>query len=286
MKIPLILGAAAAMLALAAPALAAPPVPPPGPTAADWRTPDPANVLVIDTTKGRILVELAPIAAPQSAARIRELAKAGFYDGRAFFRVIDDFMDQTGDPTDTGAGGSAKPDLPAEFTFRLGSDTPMVAIDSGAGRQTGFIGPMPVASQTLDLAAMTADHRVEAYVTYCAGVVGMARAQDPNSGNSQFFLMRSSNANLDQKYTAAGRVIAGMDVVRAIKTGEPVAPPQDKMLTVRVLSDLPPAQRPAVRVIDPRGAWFQAEVARVRAEKVVGLSACDLDLPSQVTQPR
>jgi peptidylprolyl isomerase len=281
-----LISCASAMLLLAAGAVAAPASPPAAPTEADWRIPDPNNVLVIDTSKGRILVELVPVAAPQSAARLRDLARAGFYDGRAFFRVIDDFMDQTGDPTDTGAGGSPKPDLPAEFGFRRGTDTPMVVIDAAQGHESGFVGPMPVVSQTLDLAAMTADHRVGAFVTYCAGVVGMARAQDPNSGNSQFFLMRSSNANLDQKYSAPGRVIAGMDVVRAIKTGEPVAAPQDKMLTVRVLADLPPGQRPAVRVIDPRGAWFQAEVRRVRAEKVVGLSPCDLDLPSQVTQPR
>ncbi|HEY2178171.1 MAG TPA: peptidylprolyl isomerase, partial [Caulobacteraceae bacterium] len=146
--------------------------------------------------------------------------------------------------------------------------------------------PMPVISQPVALGAMTADHRVGAYVTYCAGVVGMARAQDPNSGNSQFFLMRGTNNNLDQKYSAPGRVIAGMDVVKAIKTGEPVAPPQDKMVTVRVLADLPPAQRPIVRVIDPRGPWFQAQVRRVGTEKVVGLGPCDLDLPSQVSQPR
>jgi peptidylprolyl isomerase len=281
-----LISCASVMLFLGAGAVAAPAPPPAAPTEGDWRVPDPNNVLVIDTTKGRILVELSPVAAPQSAARLRDLARAGFYDGRAFFRVIDDFMDQTGDPTDTGAGGSPKPNLPAEFGFRRGTDTPMVVIDAAAGRESGFVGPMPVVSQTLDLAAMTADHRVGAFVTYCAGVVGMARAQDPDSGNSQFFLMRSSNANLDQKYSAPGRVIAGMDAVRAIKTGEPVAPPQDKVLTVRVLADLPPGQRPAVRVIDPRGTWFQAEVRRVRAEKVIGLGPCDLDLPSQVTQPR
>jgi peptidylprolyl isomerase len=272
---------AAATLALAGAALAAP-VQTAAPTEADWRTPDPSNVLVIDTNKGRIFVELSPETAPQSAARLRDLARAGFYDGRAFFRVIDGFMDQTGDPTDTGSGGSTKPDLPAEFTFRRGAETPLVVAEAAQGREFGFIGPMPVISQTLDLASLTADHKVSAYVSYCPGVVGMARAEDPNSGNSQFFLMRDTQTNLDQKYTAAGRVVAGMDVVRAIKTGEPVAPPQDKMLSVHVLADMPPAQRPVVRVIDTRGPWFHAFTQRVRAQKVVGLSPCDLDLPSQV----
>jgi peptidylprolyl isomerase len=283
--VPLLCAHVAALAVLAAGVAAAPNSPaaaPAAPTEADWRTPDPNDVLVIDTNKGRVIVELTPVTAPQSAARLRGLARAKFYDGRAFFRVIDDFMDQTGDPTDTGTGGSTKPDLPGEFSFRRDAATPIVVTDTASGRESGFVGPTPVFSQTLDLAMLTADHKVGAYVTYCPGVVGLARAADPNSGNSQFFLMRSAHTALDQKYSAPGRVIAGMDVVRAIKTGEPVEAPQDRMLTVRVLADLPAGQRPSVRVIDPRGPWFQAQVQRVRAEKVIGLSPCDLDLPSQV----
>jgi len=252
------------------------------PSEADWRTPDPADVLVIDTSKGRVIVELTPEVAPKSAAQVRELARAGFYDGRAFFRVIDGFMDQTGDPTDTGGGGSTRPNLPGEFTFRRDATTPMTVADKEGGHEAGFIKSLPVISQSLDLAMLTADHKVSAWPTFCPGVVGMARADDPDSGNSQFFLMRGTQTSLDQKYAAVGHVIAGMDVVRAIKTGEPVAAPQDKMVTVRVLADMPAAQRPSVRVIDPRSAWFTAMTARVRAEKLIGLSVCDLDLPSQV----
>lgn len=278
-------GVAIATLAVAAGAASkSPPAKPAlaAPAESDWRTPDPNNVLVIDTNRGRVLVELSPEIAPRSAAQVRDLAKSGFYDGRAFFRVIDGFMDQTGDPTDTGGGGSTRPNLPAEFTFRRDAATPLIVVDKEGGHEAGFIGAMPVVSQSLDLAALTADHKVNAWGTYCPGVVGMARADDPDSGNSQFFLMRATQANLDQKYTPIGRVIAGLDVVRAIKTGEPVAAPQDKMLAVRVLADLPPGQRPQVRVIDPRGAWFTAMAAKVRAEKLIGLSVCDLDLPSEV----
>jgi peptidylprolyl isomerase len=271
-----------ATLAAAAVASTRPAPPPAAPTETDWRTPDPNNVLVIDTTKGRVIVELSPEVAPKSAAQVRELARAGFYDGRAFFRVIDGFMDQTGDPTDTGGGGSTRPNLPAEFTFKRDAATPMTVVDREGGREAGFIGPTPVISQPIDQAAITADNKVNGWVTYCPGVVGMARSDDPDSGNSQFFLMRDAQTNLDQKYTAVGRVIAGMDVVKAIKTGEPVTPPQDKMVSVHVLADLPPAQRPQVRVIDTRGPWFAAMTARVRAEKLIGLSMCDLDLPSQV----
>ena len=255
------------------------------PTAADWRVPDPQNLLVIDTTKGRIIFELSPEVAPKSAAQVRDLARAGFYDGRGFFRVIDGFMDQTGDPTDTGSGGSTKPNLPAEFTFRRGADTPLAVVQKVDGMEMGFVGALPVISQTMDLGSLTADGKVRAYATFCQGVGGMARASEPGSGNSQFYLMRGPTPHLDQNYTPFGRVVAGLDVVVAIKTGEPVAAPMDKMLKVRVLADLPVAERPVVRVIDPRGAWFAAQVARVAADKIVGFSACDLEVPSQVSNP-
>lgn len=74
--------------------------------ASDWRTPDPENILVVDTNKGRIIVELSPETAPNHVARVRDLAKAHFYDGLTFFRVIDSFMAQTGDPKNDGTGGS------------------------------------------------------------------------------------------------------------------------------------------------------------------------------------
>ena len=251
----------------------------------EWRTPDPQNVLVIDTTKGRILFELNPEVAPKAAAQVRDLARAGFYDGRGFFRVIDGFMDQTGDPTDTGTGGSTKPNLPPEFTFRRGADTPLVVAQKASGLETGFIGALPVISQTMDLGLLTADQRVRAYATFCPGVGGMARASEPDSANSQFYLMRGPSPHLDQQYTPFGRAVSGLDVIRAIKIGEPVVAPLDKMTKVRVLADIPAAERPAVRVVDTRSAWFAAQVARVAADKVIEFSMCDLDIPSQVSNP-
>ena len=259
-----------------APAVVAPP------SEADWRTPDPQNVLVIDTSKGRVFVELAPQVAPATVARVRDLARAGFYDGRAFFRVIDGFMDQTGDPQDNGQGGSTQPNLPPEFTFRRGPSTPMVTVTKTNGLDAGFIGSLPVLSQGMDLAVLTADNKVKAWGTFCPEVAGMARADPPDSGNSQFFLMRDSHPDLDQHYTPFGRAIGGLDVIRSIKTGEPPAPPMDTMTKVRVLADMPPGQRPTVRVIDPAGPWFRALVERVRIQKVIDFSVCDLDFPSQI----
>jgi len=74
------------------------------------------NTLYLDTTHGRVVIELRSDLAPKHVERIKELTREGFYDGIIFHRVIDDFMAQTGDPTGTGRGGSEKPDLPAEFS--------------------------------------------------------------------------------------------------------------------------------------------------------------------------
>jgi cyclophilin family peptidyl-prolyl cis-trans isomerase len=77
---------------------------------------DPRNTLVLETTKGRVVIALRPDLAPGHVERIKTLAREGFYDGVVFHRVIDGFMAQTGDPTGTGTGGSKLPDLKAEFT--------------------------------------------------------------------------------------------------------------------------------------------------------------------------
>ena len=77
---------------------------------------DPENAIVIELKDGDVVIDLADDLAPNHVARIKELAREGFYDGIVFHRVIDGFMAQTGDPTGTGTGGSDRPDLAAEFS--------------------------------------------------------------------------------------------------------------------------------------------------------------------------
>lgn len=284
------LAVCAVALALAAPAQAqrarqrppAEPPPPAAPGPADFRTPKAEDVLVIDTNRGRIFVEMYPQVAPNHVERVRTLARRGDYDGRKFFRVIDYFMAQTGDPLDTGEGDSDLPNLAAEFTYRRGLDDGMVMVSDSGASETGFVGAMPIMSQSSMLAALTADGKISAWGLYCPGVAGMARAQDENSANAQFFLMRQAYPSLEKRYTAWGRVIHGLDVVRAIKTGEPVEPPQDEMTRVRVLADIPAAERPKVRVVDARSAWFKAQVDQQRAEDGADFSACNLNFPATV----
>ena len=153
---------------------------------------DKQNAIVIDTTKGRIVIKLRSDLAPKHAERIKLLAREGYYNNVPFHRVIEGFMAQTGDGKNfNGTGGSKYPNLPAEFSN----------------------------------------------VPYTRGIVGMARTSDPDSANSQFFIMFAEGSSLNGKYTVIGEVVSGMDVVDKLKRGEPVADP-DKMAKVQVASDI------------------------------------------------
>jgi len=246
----------------------------------DLRPIDADNTLVIDTNKGRILVELYPLLAPNTVAQVEALARRHFYDGLTFFRVVDGFMDQTGDPQNTGAGGSTLPNLKAEFTFRHApgvGDADVAPIPVG---EVGFVGALPIVSQPPAMAALTVDAKVNGFGLFCAGAIGLARTDAPDSGNSQFFLMRNDHFDLDEKYTAFGRVVAGEAVVRAIKVGEPVDAPQDRMLTVQVLADMPPGSRPNVQLLNTATDDFKAQIAKARAAQHDDFNPCAVDIPA------
>lgn len=132
---------------------------------------------------GTVTIDLLEDVAPDHVAQITALAEAGAYDGVVFHRVIDGFMAQTGDVQFGKKGGD----------MRL----------AGTGK-----------SERANLKAEFSD------IPFERGVVGMARSQDPNSANSQFFIMFDEGASLNGQYTVVGRVIGGMDVVDAIKRGD------------------------------------------------------------------
>lgn len=262
----------------AAPTAAAPP---PATTnkvafpAEDWRVLNPENALIYETSKGRIIVELAPEMAPGHVTRVKMLAREGFYNGLSFHRVVSDFMAQGGDPKGDGTGGSDQPDLRGEFNFRRGAESNFVrAVDRG-GATIGWMGTIPVTSQTDLLMERTSDKKVAAWGNHCLGVASMARGSDENSANSQFFLMRAAYPTLDRRYTIWGRAVVGTDVIRAFKVGEPVVDP-DKMISVRVLADVPEADRPAVMVQRTDGPSFQTKLKATLEQRGAAFSNCDL----------
>lgn len=253
---------------------------------ADWRVVAPENLLIIDTAKGRILVELEPRVAPLSVERVRTLADQGFYDGLKFHRVLPGFMAQTGDPLGTGEGGSQLPDLAGEFQFRRGRDSGFATTLARPGGQGGVMGSMPVLTQPDAQMMVTADFKTGAQALFCPGVAGMARSQSPDSANSQFFLMTGQNDSLNGLYTPFGRVVAGLDVVKALKAGSEagngaVVDP-DVMTRTRTAASLPEGDRPTVRVMSTTSPAFTAMVERLKLEKGAGFGACDAQPPVEV----
>jgi peptidylprolyl isomerase len=162
---------------------------------------DPENTLVITLKDGDVVIEMLPDVAPKHVERIKALARAREYDNVAFHRVIDGFMAQTGD-VEHG-------DMEEGFNLRRagtgGSDQP----------------DLPAEFSRLP---------------FDRGVLGMARSQNPNSGNSQFFIMFGDGHFLNGQYTVWGRVTKGMEHVDAIVRGEPPSSP-DRMVAVRVAAD-------------------------------------------------
>ncbi|GAB4260842.1 MAG: peptidylprolyl isomerase [Pararhodobacter sp.] len=163
---------------------------------------DPENTILMELKTGTVIIELLPDIAPLHTARMKELARAGAYDGVVFHRVIEGFMAQTGDVAHgnatkdsfnirrAGTGGSDLPDLKAEF--------------SG--------------------------------IPHDRGTLGAARSQNPHSANSQFFINFKDNHFLNRQYTVYGRVLSGMEHVDQIARGEPPANP-DRMISVKVAAD-------------------------------------------------
>ena len=148
---------------------------------------DPENTLILETTKGRVVIEMRPDLAPGHVERIKQLTREKFYDGIVFHRVIEGFMAQTGCPHGTGTGGSKYPNLKQEFNAQ----------------------------------------------PHVRGVCSMARAQSPDSANSQFFICFDDARFLDRQYTVWGEVTSGMENVDKIKRGEPVRDP-DKIVSAKL----------------------------------------------------
>jgi peptidylprolyl isomerase len=116
---------------------------------------------------------------------------------------------------------------------------------------------------------------MRAWGAYCPGVMGMGRQADPGSANSEIFFMREAARRLDHEYTVVGRAVAGLDVIRSVAVGEPPKTP-DLMLRVRVANDIPAAERPDLKVPDPRGPAFQARAAAMKQAMGAAFSICDL----------
>ena len=224
----------------------------------DWVTVDPENLLVLDLPSGQLIIEMRPDLAPRHIERVKTLVRRGFYNGTIFHRVIDGFMAQGGDPTGTGTGGSELPNLRAEFVKGRDEISNFVQVGRDSrSPEISFVGSVPVASQSPTLTEFVKTDNVAVWPMHCQGVVSMARAGDPNSANSQFFIMFGDNRRaLDQQYTGWGRVVDGYVNVRRINRGEPPERPTP-LLRARIMADLPIEEQTKVELLRVESETFK-----------------------------
>ncbi|MEC3912396.1 peptidylprolyl isomerase [Sphingobium sp. CR2-8] len=265
-------------LALSTASLAAPTVgaaPPATPAAivaqapADaWRS-IPADDLLIMTVEGggRVVIQLAPGLSPRHVANIVTLAKTHWWDGTSINRVQDNYVVQWGDATEKkpmppGLSATTPDDYVLSLATRRLAVTPLPYPDSYAP-STGFVGGWPVAMDGSS-----------AWLPHCYGYVGVGRNMSPDAGTGAelYAVIGQAPRQLDRNIAVVGRVIEGMAILSSLPRGSGELgfyTPQEHavpILSVRLASDLPPAQRPRFEVMDTGSPSF-ADYLRLRANR-------------------
>ncbi|KQY79397.1 peptidylprolyl isomerase [Pelomonas sp. Root1444] len=241
--------------------------------ASDWRDLDAQNTLLMELAAGQVVIELAPRFAPAHAANIRALARGGYWDGLAVLRVQDNFVTQWGDPDSEDAAkarplpAGALPKLPAEFSVPIDNIGKAAGFNKlpdveGWAPRTGFAQGFAVA----------ADPKLgKAWLAHCYGTVGAGRsdAVDSSNGTELYVVIGQAPRGLDLNITPVGRVLKGMELLSALPRGAAAMGFYDKpeqrtaIQRVRLLADVPPAERPALQVLRTESStWNQLLDAR------------------------
>ena len=270
-------------------------------SAAEWRTPDPDNLLVMQLASGRVLIELAPNFTPLHAANIRTLARQHYFDGLAIVRVQDNFVTQWGDPASDDNGdksklrslGNASSTLPPEYTRPIDPKLEWTALPDGDvyAPEVGFSEGFPVARDPAS---------GQEWITHCYGVVGVGRDIGPETGSDSelYAVIGQAPRRLDRNLAIAGRVLEGMPLLSGLPRGHGSMgfyskPGQRTIIkSVRLASALPPKQRPAVEVLRTDSATFAAllDAQRHRHDAFYQVSSgkvglCNIDVPVRKNMP-
>jgi cyclophilin family peptidyl-prolyl cis-trans isomerase len=228
----------------------------------DWRALDPDNTLYMEMPWGRVVIELAPVFAPNHVKNIKALVRNHYFDGLAIVRVQDNWVVQWGDPNDENDKArpvtGAQKTLKAEFTVPMASDkhfTRLRDVDGYApqvGHSDGFpVGRDPKTGET--------------WLTHCYGMVAVARDNDADSGGgTALYAVLGPARHLDRNLTVVGRVISGMPQLSALPRGPMPMGFYDKpemrvpITAVKVASDVPAAERSKFEVMRTETATYQA----------------------------
>ncbi|WP_413625900.1 peptidylprolyl isomerase [Luteibacter sp. Lutesp34] len=236
---------------------------------AEWRTPDPQNLVYMDLPQGRVIIELAQDWSPLHAANIRTLIREHYFDGTQIIRVQDNFVTQWGDPDGDDKKkakslGTAKETLAPEFTRKGGKAYPFTKLPDGDvyAAEVGFSDGFPVAR----------DGKGEAWIAHCYGTVGVARDTGAETGNgsSLYAIIGQAPRNLDRNLAVAGKVIKGMEILSAYpRGGEPMGfydKPEQRVTikSVRLAADAPETERTPIQVLRTDSKTFAAVIEAKR----------------------
>jgi peptidylprolyl isomerase len=253
--------------------------------AADWRRPDPANLLFMQLPEGVVIIELAPRFAPEHVANIRTLAREQFWDGTSIYRVQDNFVAQFGDAdADDEARakplGTAKRKLPAEF-HRDSRDLPFDRLPDvdGWAPEVGFVEGFPAARDP---------RSSKAWLAHCYGAVGAGRNNEPDSslGAELYVVIGQAPRQLDDNITLVGRVLMGMELLSGLRRGpEPMglyerAADRTAIRLIRLGTEIPETVRPRIEVLrsDSRSFRDATEALRNRVDDFYKRPAGHIDL--------
>ncbi len=239
-------------------------------TAADWRTPDPDNLLIMDIPGGRVVIELAPMFAPEHVANIRTLAKQGYWNGLAIVRSHDNFVVQWGDPAEDPKNakplGNAKTKLPAEFMVMGFDKNSFHAIPDhdGWSKTAGFVAGFPAATDGK-----------QTWMAHCYGDVGAGRGIEADSsiGTELYVVTGQSPRQLDRNITSVGRVLQGMEYLSILPRGTGPLGFYEKpeqyvpIKSITLASSLPETERVKLEVFRTDTATFDALVESRRNRK-------------------
>ena len=248
----------------------------------DWQALDPRNTLYMDLPAGRVVIELVPDFAPQTAANIRALAHAHYFDGAFIVRAQDNYVvqwarDEKSPAVKVNVTGRGEFERTRDVAF-----TPLPDPDSYAA-ETGFASGFP--------AARDAQH---AWLVHCYGMVGAGRdnAADSGTGAELYAVIVQAPRHLDRNITLVGRVVQGMELLSVMPRGTgPLGfytkPEQrTKIVSMHLAADLPPAQRLDLEALRTDSATFHTivEARRNRREPwffrpANRIDVCNVPLP-------
>ena len=288
----------------------------PGADPASWRAVPASELIVMETSKGQVLIEMFPELAPQHVARIKEIVRSGAYDRVLFHRVADingdgGWVAQGGDvstgaivPDQPAGTGGTGVNIPGEFEILVEGEPPFTEIADEGRFRLGVKNGVAVRMEDLacywqtrgvmgyEAAYCPPDgvHTPALWAPHCPGVVSMARGTALNSADSQFFLVRGEIPHLDREYSVWGRIVSGMNAVEAISAGDCSGElicsfPADLMTKVRLSSDIEATSRPAAYVAREGGPVYEALISELKAGKERPLAPCDVFVPSYVVEP-